>query len=77
MLNNSAAQGPWTSQDSIRHILNNELQLLAALHALEWFASKATRISIRVIMDNVTAAEITEMGKSHGKGTSFFFGAST
>lgn len=40
------------SQDSIRHI--NQLELLAALHALESFASKASRISIRVKMDNVT-----------------------
>ena len=34
---------------------HNELQLLAALHALEWFTRKATRISIRVRMANVTA----------------------
>ena len=42
----------WTSQDSIRHI--NQLELLAALHALESIASKASRISIRVMIDNVT-----------------------
>jgi ribonuclease HI len=28
--------------------MNNELELLAALHALEWFSSKAARISMYV-----------------------------
>jgi hypothetical protein len=53
VLNSSRARGPWTSRDSSRHI--NELELLAALHALESFASEATQISNRIMMDNVTA----------------------
>jgi hypothetical protein len=53
VLNSSRARGPWTSRDSSRHI--NELELLAALHALESFASEATQISNLIMMDNVTA----------------------
>jgi ribonuclease HI len=53
VLNSSRARGPWTSRDSSRHI--NELELMAALHALESFASEATKISVRIMMDNVTA----------------------
>lgn len=53
VMNGSAARGPLTSQDANRHI--NELELMAALHALESFANKAAKISIRIMMDNVTA----------------------
>lgn len=53
VLNDGTARGPWTSQDLGRHI--NELELLAALHALESFANRAKKISIRVMLDNVTA----------------------
>ncbi|KZS06472.1 Uncharacterized protein APZ42_030056 [Daphnia magna] len=41
VLNNGAARGPWTSHDLGRHI--NELELLAALHALESFAGRASK----------------------------------
>jgi hypothetical protein len=53
VLNNSYARGPWTTLDRNRHI--NELELLAALHALESFTGRASNISIRLMMDNVTA----------------------
>jgi hypothetical protein len=52
VLNSSAARGPWTSQDLNRHI--NGLELMAALHAMESFASKSSKILIRLKMDNVT-----------------------
>ncbi len=50
VLNGSVARGQWTSRDASRHI--NELELIAALHALESFADEAVKISIRIMMDN-------------------------
>ena len=36
-------------------LVTNELELLAAFHALESFANRASKCSIRLMMDNVTA----------------------
>jgi hypothetical protein len=52
-LNDASAKGPWTGEDRSRHI--NELELLAALFALKSFTSQASRVSVRLMLDNITA----------------------
>ncbi|KAI9565167.1 hypothetical protein GHT06_008943 [Daphnia sinensis] len=53
VLNGVPANGPWTERHRSRHI--NELELLAAIFALKSFTSLATRVSVRLMLDNVTA----------------------
>ena len=52
-LNDASARGPWAGQDRFRHI--NELELMAALFALKSFTHMASRVSVRLMMDNATA----------------------
>lgn len=47
------ARGPWTINDSKRHI--NELELLAAFNAIRSFADHSKNIAIRLFLDNSTA----------------------
>ncbi len=48
--NDASAKGPWTGQDRSCHI--NELEILAALFALKSFTSQASRVSVRLMLDN-------------------------
>jgi hypothetical protein len=54
--------GKWPKQDTGRHI--NELELLAAFLALQYFASASRNCSIRINMDNTTA--VAHINKSGG-----------
>ena len=51
--NGIRTRGPWTTEDSLRHI--NELELLGALYAIQSFASASSKIAIRLFLDNATA----------------------
>lgn len=53
VLSGATTKGPWTSQDRSCHI--NELELIAALYALKSFTKQASRVSVRLMMDNITA----------------------
>ncbi|KZS18325.1 Uncharacterized protein APZ42_015524 [Daphnia magna] len=52
--NGVTARGPWTWSDSARQI--NELELLGALFSLETFLGDARELSVRLYLDNTTAA---------------------
>jgi len=54
------ARGPWTSMDCARHI--NELELLAALFALQSFTSSSSQISVCLRLDNKTAVSYINRG---------------
>ncbi len=51
--NGVTTRGPWTEDDSHRHI--NELELLAALFSLKAFTGNLRKVSVRLMMDNFTA----------------------
>ena len=51
--NGIRTRGPWTTEDSLRHI--NELELLGALYTIQSFASASSKIAIRLFLDNATA----------------------
>ena len=51
--NQVTSRGPWSQLESAKHI--NELDLLAALYALQAYTVNLTSISIRLYMDNSTA----------------------
>ncbi len=66
-MNDVTAKGPWSEHDRDRHI--NELELLAALYALKSFTSLASRISVRLMMDNNTAVHyVKKSGGSRSEG---------
>ena len=46
-------RGPWTAADRNRHI--NELEILAAFHAVKSFAGGSSKIAIKLYLDNSTA----------------------
>ncbi|KZS22093.1 Uncharacterized protein APZ42_010981 [Daphnia magna] len=46
-------RGPWTAADRNRHI--NELEILAAFHAVKSFAGSSSKIAIKLYLDNSTA----------------------
>ena len=52
-MNDVTAKDPWSEHDRDRHM--NELELLAALYALKSFTSLASRILVRLMMDDNTA----------------------
>ena len=54
--------GKWSNQDTERHI--NELELLAAFLALQYFASASRNCFIRINIDNTTA--VAHINKSGG-----------
>jgi hypothetical protein len=54
--------GKWSKQDTGHHI--NELELLAAFLALQYFASASRNCSIRINIDNTTA--VAHINKSGG-----------
>ncbi|KZS02254.1 Uncharacterized protein APZ42_000775, partial [Daphnia magna] len=65
-LNSATTKGPWTSQDLFRHI--NELELVAALYALRVFTVHSVGVSVRIMLDNVTAVHyINKAGGSRSK----------
>ena len=47
------SRGPWTKEDSSRHI--NELELLAAFLALKTLTANSSNISVNLVLDNSTA----------------------
>ena len=49
----SSTSGPWSFEESIRHI--NELELLAGLNALRCYADRSVGAVIEICMDNTTA----------------------
>jgi hypothetical protein len=51
-LNDTSDRGPWAGQDRFPHI--NELELMAALFALKSFTNMASRVLVRLMMDNAT-----------------------
>ena len=53
MCDEVVTRGPWLTSDLSRHI--NQLELLAAFHALRSFAAGAVNISIHFFLDNSTA----------------------
>ena len=53
MCDEVVTRGPWLTSDLSRHI--NQLELLAAFHALRSFAARAVNISIHFFLDNSTA----------------------
>ncbi|KZS09154.1 Uncharacterized protein APZ42_026644 [Daphnia magna] len=58
--NEVITRGTWTLSDSRKHI--NELELLAALFALQVFAAVSKKISLRFFMDNSTAVAYIKHG---------------
>ena len=62
MCNGVTARGPWTSEDASKHI--NELELLAALFALESYLGHASGLSVRLLLDSSTA--VCYVNKSGG-----------
>ena len=61
-LNGALARGPWKEEDRHRHI--NELELLAALFALQSFTARASNVTIQLMLDNRTA--VAYVNKSGG-----------
>jgi hypothetical protein len=59
---NCSTGGKWSSYDVGRHI--NELELLAAFSALQYFANSSGNCSIRLNIDNTTA--VAHINKSGG-----------
>ena len=59
---NCSTGGKWSSYDVGRHI--NELELLAAFLALQYFANSSRNCSIRLNIDNTTA--VAHINKSGG-----------
>jgi hypothetical protein len=60
------ARGPWTLDEQARHI--NELELLAALYALQIFSFHSSDVSIHLFLDNSTAVSyINKCGGTHSK----------
>ena len=63
-MNGACANGPWSSEQSGKHI--NELELLAAFYALRAFANRASNVTIHVMLDNATSvAYINKCGGTH------------
>lgn len=59
--------GPWTKEDSSKHI--NDLELWAAYFAVKSFAPRSNCISIRIFIDNMTAVcYINKCGGTHSNG---------
>ncbi|KAI9552198.1 reverse transcriptase [Daphnia sinensis] len=62
----TSGRGPWTSADLRRHI--NELELLAALYAVQSMTKNSRGLSILLYLDNTTAvAYINRGGGTHSK----------
>jgi hypothetical protein len=61
--NGIRTRGSWTLLDTKKHI--NELELIAALYAVQAFTFDSRKISIRIYLDNMTAVAYI----NHGGGT--------
>lgn len=53
VFNGFKTRGPWTKEQSLRHI--NELELLGAYFALQSFTTNAKGLMVRMFLDNITA----------------------
>jgi hypothetical protein len=64
--NNVTSNGPWSFEDSKRHI--NELELQAAFNALQAFTHSLKNIAVLLMMDNTTAvAYVNKAGGTRSK----------
>ena len=71
--NGVTARGPWSAKDVSRHI--NELELLAAYFALQWFTASSANIVVSLQMDNSTAVcYVNKGGGTRSKSLSLLAG---